>query len=89
MAGKEPCPLIVVRPSRCIVDEKFLVLVQNLPPGLAVTVHALIHSEDDDFWEAFGHYISDDRGCVNGRLIAHILYSSDVFTVVFVDKVVQ
>ncbi|XP_031419984.1 acyl-CoA thioesterase 19 [Clupea harengus] len=65
MAGKEPCPLIVVRPSRCIVDEKFLVLVQNLPPGLAVTVHALIHSEDDDFWEAFGHYISDDRGCVN------------------------
>ncbi|XP_076120682.1 acyl-CoA thioesterase 19 [Alosa pseudoharengus] len=65
MSGKEPCPVIFVRPCRSSVDDNCVVLVQHLPPGLAVTIHALIHSEDDDFWEAFGHYISDDRGSVN------------------------
>lgn len=40
-------------------------LVQQLPTGQAVTIHALLHSEDNDFWEAFGHYIADDSGVVN------------------------
>lgn len=67
MSGKKPCPSIFIRPCRAIVDEKFVVLVQQLPPGQAVTIHALLHSEDEDFWEAFGHYTADDRGVVNGN----------------------
>ncbi|XP_063053093.1 acyl-CoA thioesterase 19 [Engraulis encrasicolus] len=65
MAGKDPCPLIVVRPYRSSVDDKLVVLVEKLPPRLEVTLHALLHSEDGDFWEAFGHYVSDDKGCVD------------------------
>ncbi|XP_036432021.1 acyl-CoA thioesterase 19 isoform X2 [Colossoma macropomum] len=64
MAGERPCPLLSVHPSRCLVDEKFEVLCQHLLPALQVTLHALLHSDEGDYWEAFGHYLSDAAGSV-------------------------
>ncbi|XP_028813581.1 acyl-CoA thioesterase 19 isoform X2 [Denticeps clupeoides] len=64
MSGRQPCPVLSVHPTRALVDEGFAVMVEMLPPGFAVTLRALIHSEDNDFWEAYGHYVSDDTGCV-------------------------
>ncbi|KAM9495165.1 peroxisomal succinyl-coenzyme A thioesterase-like [Clarias gariepinus] len=48
-----------------MVDEKFEVRVQGLVPGARVTLHALLQSEDGDFWEGFGHYVSDKAGNVS------------------------
>ena len=59
-------PILSVQPTRALVDEKVKVLVENLPPGSPVTLHSLHHSEDEDYWEAFGHYVSDFRGIVSG-----------------------
>ncbi|XP_066579563.1 peroxisomal succinyl-coenzyme A thioesterase isoform X3 [Amia ocellicauda] len=64
MAGKGSCPLITIQPSRGLIDEKFQITVKNLLPGQAVTLHSLTQSEDSDFWEAFGHYVSDGKGTV-------------------------
>ncbi|XP_068611219.1 peroxisomal succinyl-coenzyme A thioesterase-like [Brachionichthys hirsutus] len=58
-------PVLSVLPTRALVDEKFKVVVENLPPGSPVTLHSLHQSEDKDYWEAFGHYISDHRGVVS------------------------
>uniref|UniRef100_A0A3B3HJ17 Acyl-CoA thioesterase 16 n=1 Tax=Oryzias latipes TaxID=8090 RepID=A0A3B3HJ17_ORYLA len=58
-------PLLSVRPSRALVDEKFSVLVENLPPGCPVTIRSLYQSEDKDFWEAYGHYVSNHKGTVS------------------------
>ncbi|XP_024148106.1 acyl-coenzyme A thioesterase 1 [Oryzias melastigma] len=58
-------PVLSVQPSRALVDEKFSVQVENLPPGCPVTVRSLYQSEDKDFWEAYGHYVSDHRGTVS------------------------
>ncbi|CAG04136.1 unnamed protein product [Tetraodon nigroviridis] len=58
-------PYLSAHPARALVDEKIKVLVENLPPGLPVTLHSLHHSEDKDYWEAFGHYVSDHRGVVS------------------------
>ncbi|XP_051805779.1 acyl-coenzyme A thioesterase 1-like [Acanthochromis polyacanthus] len=58
-------PIVSVLPTRGLVDEKFKVLVENLPPGRPVTVRSLHRSEDDHYWEAFGFYTSDHRGTVN------------------------
>lgn len=58
-------PILSVSPSRAMVDEKLKVLVENLPPGLPVTLHSLHLSEDNDYWEAYGHYVSDHRGVVS------------------------
>lgn len=66
MAKPLSCPLLSVRPDRCMVDEKFEVRVQRLLPGVRVTLHALHHAEDGDFWEGFGHYVSDETGTVTG-----------------------
>ncbi|XP_062317866.1 bile acid-CoA:amino acid N-acyltransferase-like isoform X2 [Osmerus eperlanus] len=66
MAGITPCPLLSVDPSRGLVDEKFTVQVSSLPPIQQITLHAQIHSDDGDFWESFGHYVSDASGLVNG-----------------------
>ncbi|KAM3858890.1 acyl-coenzyme A thioesterase 1-like [Diretmus argenteus] len=57
-------PVLSVLPTRGLVDEKFKVAVENLPPGHPVTLHSLHQSEDKDYWEAYGHYVSDDRGTV-------------------------
>ncbi|XP_030621813.1 acyl-CoA thioesterase 19 [Chanos chanos] len=64
MAGDGCCPLLSVTPTRCLVDEKFEVLVQGLCPGSQVTLHALTQTEDGDYWDAFGHYVSDATGSV-------------------------
>ncbi|XP_023147545.2 peroxisomal succinyl-coenzyme A thioesterase-like isoform X1 [Amphiprion ocellaris] len=58
-------PIVSVLPTRGLVDEKFKVLVENLPPGRPVTVRSLHHSDNDHYWEAFGFYTSDHRGTVN------------------------
>lgn len=60
------CPLLSVQPSRAQVDEKVQIVVMNLLPNQKVTLHSLHQSEDKDFWEAFGHYISDEYGTVTG-----------------------
>lgn len=64
MSGPAPGPLLTVTPSRALVDEKFEVVVRQLRSGQGVTLHALHQSEDGDFWEAFGHYVSDAQGTV-------------------------
>ncbi|XP_037342875.2 peroxisomal succinyl-coenzyme A thioesterase-like isoform X2 [Pungitius pungitius] len=61
-------PILSVVPSRALVDETFRVKVQNLPPGSAVTLHSLHRCEDEDLWEAYGHYVSDQRGSVSHDL---------------------
>uniref|UniRef100_A0A3P9H9W5 Acyl-CoA thioesterase 16 n=1 Tax=Oryzias latipes TaxID=8090 RepID=A0A3P9H9W5_ORYLA len=58
-------PLLSDHPSRALVDEKFSVLVENLPPGCPVTIRSLYQSEDKDFWEAYGHYVSNHKGTVS------------------------
>uniref|UniRef100_A0A8C5HC28 Acyl-coenzyme A thioesterase 4-like n=1 Tax=Gouania willdenowi TaxID=441366 RepID=A0A8C5HC28_GOUWI len=55
-------PILCVQPSRALVDEKFTVLVKNLPPGGPFTVRSLHLSEDNDYWEAYGHYVSNHQG---------------------------
>ncbi|XP_029901864.1 peroxisomal succinyl-coenzyme A thioesterase-like isoform X3 [Myripristis murdjan] len=57
-------PILSVLPTRGLVDEKFKVALENLPPRFPVTLHSLHQSEDKDYWEAFGYYVSDDRGRV-------------------------
>lgn len=67
MLGTCACPLLEVRPSRGLVDEKFQIAVENLPPAHKVTLHSAHQSEDGDFWEAFGFYVSDTDGRVMGQ----------------------
>ncbi|XP_056116418.1 acyl-coenzyme A thioesterase 5-like [Rhinichthys klamathensis goyatoka] len=61
---KGTCPLLSVQPCRGLLDEKFQILIMNLLPNQEVTIYCLHQSEDKDFWEAFGHYISDEHGIV-------------------------
>ena len=68
MAVQGPIPWLSVHPCRGLVDEKLSVLVQHAAPGQQLTVHALLRSEDGDDWEAFGHYVSDSAGAVDGRM---------------------
>uniref|UniRef100_A0A7N6A6J1 Acyl-CoA thioesterase 16 n=1 Tax=Anabas testudineus TaxID=64144 RepID=A0A7N6A6J1_ANATE len=57
-------PILSVAPIRGLVDEKFKVLVENLPPAFPITIYSLHQSEDQNYWEAYGHYMSDHRGIV-------------------------
>ena len=67
MMDRKQCIVkLLVQPSRGLVDEKFIILVQKAPPGYQLTVHALHKCEDGHSWEAFGHYISNATGTVNG-----------------------
>ncbi|KAF5907983.1 laminin subunit beta-1-like, partial [Clarias magur] len=68
MLAKCLCPLLSVEPSRGLVDEKIRILATNLNPSQEVTLYCLHQSEEKDFWEAFGHYVSDDCGTVAGYL---------------------
>ncbi|XP_054631904.1 peroxisomal succinyl-coenzyme A thioesterase-like [Dunckerocampus dactyliophorus] len=54
-----------VHPSRGLVDEKFVIVVQSVPPGVQLTVHAFHRCEGGHGWEAFAHYVSDAHGSVN------------------------
>ncbi|XP_051974143.1 peroxisomal succinyl-coenzyme A thioesterase-like [Xyrauchen texanus] len=58
------CPILSVHPTRGLVDEKFQIVVMSLLPNQEVTLHSIHQSEDKDFWEAFGHYKSDEHGTV-------------------------
>uniref|UniRef100_A0AAY5ES93 Acyl-CoA thioesterase 19 n=1 Tax=Electrophorus electricus TaxID=8005 RepID=A0AAY5ES93_ELEEL len=58
------CPLLSIKPKRGLVDEKLEIVVRYLRPKHDVTLHSVHQSEDKDFWEAFGHYVSDDNGTV-------------------------
>ncbi|KAA0721143.1 Bile acid-CoA:amino acid N-acyltransferase [Triplophysa tibetana] len=58
--------LLSVQPSRGLVDERIRIVIENLLPNQAVTLYSLHQSEDKDFWEAFGHYNSDEHGTVTG-----------------------
>uniref|UniRef100_A0AAY5EJJ0 Acyl-CoA thioesterase 16 n=1 Tax=Electrophorus electricus TaxID=8005 RepID=A0AAY5EJJ0_ELEEL len=60
----QACPLLSIKPTRGLVDEKIQIVVRNLRPKQDVTLHSVHQSEDKDFWEAFGHYVSDDNGTV-------------------------
>ncbi|XP_076589754.1 peroxisomal succinyl-coenzyme A thioesterase-like isoform X2 [Chaetodon auriga] len=59
------CVKLSVKPSRGLMDEKFIVLVQNVPPGFQLTIHALHKCEDGHSWEAFAHYTANAAGTVN------------------------
>uniref|UniRef100_A0A672F8I6 Acyl-CoA thioesterase 19 n=1 Tax=Salarias fasciatus TaxID=181472 RepID=A0A672F8I6_SALFA len=63
--GKHRCVQLSVNPSRGLMDEKFVILVQHAPPGSELTVHALHQCDDGHGWDAFAHYISDATGRVN------------------------
>ncbi|XP_021454488.2 bile acid-CoA:amino acid N-acyltransferase isoform X1 [Oncorhynchus mykiss] len=65
MTEKAASPMLLLHPSRGLIDEKFSLIVQNLSQIQDITLHALIHSDDGDYWEAFGHYVSDATGFVN------------------------
>ncbi|KAM9352518.1 peroxisomal succinyl-coenzyme A thioesterase-like [Symphorus nematophorus] len=65
MDSKRCSVKLSVRPSRGLVDEKFVIQVQNAPPGFQLTVHALHNSEDGHSWEAFAHYITNTTGTLN------------------------
>lgn len=80
MAQSLSCPLLSVRPLRCMVDERFDVRVQGLLPGFRVTLHAQLQSEDADFWEGFGHYVSDDSGTVTGAYKSFYISQRLVYT---------
>lgn len=62
-----------VHPSRALVDEEFVILVQNVPPGSPMTLHALHCSEDGHRWEACGHYVADSSGSINGTWMRQTL----------------
>lgn len=66
MDRRKSCVKLSVQPSRALVDEKFVVLVQNAPPGFQLTVHTHHRCEDGHNWEAFGHYTASTSGTVNG-----------------------
>ncbi|KAM9376638.1 peroxisomal succinyl-coenzyme A thioesterase-like isoform 2-T2 [Pholidichthys leucotaenia] len=65
MDRNQTCVKLSVEPSRGLVDEKILVLVQNGFPGSQLTIHALHQCEDGHHWEAFAHYNADATGTVN------------------------
>ena len=74
MEMKQCVVKLMVQPSRGLVDEKFIVLVQKVPSGFQLTVHALHKCEDGHSWEAFGHYISNATGTVNGKWFNALIY---------------
>lgn len=66
MDSSRPLVQLSVHPTRGLMDEKISIIVQNAPPGLQLTVSGLHHCEDGHSWEAFGHYLSDATGTVDG-----------------------
>uniref|UniRef100_A0A3P8TYD0 Acyl-CoA thioesterase 19 n=1 Tax=Amphiprion percula TaxID=161767 RepID=A0A3P8TYD0_AMPPE len=60
-----------VHPSRGLMDEKFIILVQKALPGFQLTIHASYHCEDGNSWEAFAHYTADAGGTVNSTFTGY------------------
>uniref|UniRef100_A0A3P9KER2 Acyl-CoA thioesterase 19 n=1 Tax=Oryzias latipes TaxID=8090 RepID=A0A3P9KER2_ORYLA len=65
MDNKQPTVKLSVHPSRALMDEAFVILVQSVPPGFQVTLHALHRCEDGHWWEACAHYVADSSGNIN------------------------
>ncbi|XP_023203404.1 acyl-coenzyme A thioesterase 4-like isoform X2 [Xiphophorus maculatus] len=65
MDEKRCCVTLSVQPSRGLVDEKFVILVQNSFPSSLLTIYAHHQCEDGYSWHAFAHYTSDATGAVN------------------------
>ncbi|XP_029952184.1 peroxisomal succinyl-coenzyme A thioesterase-like [Salarias fasciatus] len=65
MDDRHCCVQLSVNPSRGLMDEQFVVLVQNAPPGSELTVHSFHQCDEGHSWNAFAHYISDAAGSVN------------------------
>ncbi|XP_057710709.1 peroxisomal succinyl-coenzyme A thioesterase-like isoform X4 [Corythoichthys intestinalis] len=65
MSQSAPPPILSVAPTRALVDETLRVRVDNLPPRAPVTLRCEHRSEDKDYWEAYGHYVSDAAGAVS------------------------
>uniref|UniRef100_A0A3P8TT41 Acyl-CoA thioesterase 19 n=1 Tax=Amphiprion percula TaxID=161767 RepID=A0A3P8TT41_AMPPE len=65
MDKEQCCVSLSVNPSRGLMDEKFIILVQKALPGFQLTIHASYHCEDGNSWEAFAHYTADAGGTVN------------------------
>ncbi|XP_059191444.1 peroxisomal succinyl-coenzyme A thioesterase-like [Centropristis striata] len=65
MDRKQCCVKLSVQPSRGLVDEKFIILVQKVFPGFQLTIQALHTCEDGHSWEAFAHYTANATGTVN------------------------
>nr|XP_040019823.1 peroxisomal succinyl-coenzyme A thioesterase-like [Gasterosteus aculeatus aculeatus] len=65
MDRKQCCVKLSVQPSRGLMDEKFLVLVQSVLPGFQLTVYASYRCDDGHSWEAFAHYTANASGTVN------------------------
>ncbi|XP_023182483.1 acyl-coenzyme A thioesterase 4-like isoform X1 [Xiphophorus maculatus] len=65
MDEKRCCVTLSVQPSRGLVDEKFVILVQNSFPSSLLTLYAHHQCEDGYSWHAFAHYTSDATGAVN------------------------
>ncbi|XP_074489667.1 peroxisomal succinyl-coenzyme A thioesterase-like isoform X2 [Sebastes fasciatus] len=65
MDRKQGCVKLSVEPSRGLMDEKFIVLVQNVFPGSQLTIYALYQCDDGHSWEAFAHYTANTTGTVN------------------------
>ncbi|XP_028262919.1 acyl-coenzyme A amino acid N-acyltransferase 1-like isoform X2 [Parambassis ranga] len=58
-------PLLMAAPVRALIDDQISIKGRFLPPRCPVTVHAQMHSEDGDVWEAFAHYNTDASGTVS------------------------
>lgn len=54
------------RPTRGLMDEKMTLMVHNSPPGFMLTVRSHHQCEEGNSWEAFGHYVSDASGAIDG-----------------------
>ncbi|XP_031135636.1 peroxisomal succinyl-coenzyme A thioesterase-like isoform X1 [Sander lucioperca] len=65
MDRKQCCVKLSVQPSRGLMDEKFIILVQNVFPGFQLTLHALYKCDDGHSWEAFAHHAASAIGTVN------------------------
>ncbi|CAN9498826.1 unnamed protein product [Ophioblennius macclurei] len=59
------CLQLSVSPSQGLVDEQFVILVQNARPCSQLTVHSFHQCDDGHSWDAFAHYMSDATGNVN------------------------
>lgn len=66
MDRQKCCVNLTVQPSRGMIDEKLVVLVQNCPPGFQMTIYAHHKSDDGHSYEAFAHYSASTSGSVNG-----------------------
>lgn len=73
MVASRSCPLLTVEPTRGLVDEQLRIVVTHLIPNQEVTLHCLHQSEDKDFWEAYGHYVSNEHGTVTGTYSTFLL----------------